>query len=182
MPAKRPPPPPAKAERRLRGFEPAAGFLKDRLRHAGETRGFTVARLLTHWDDVAGTDLARLTRPVKVSYPTGGMGATLTLLVTGAAGPQVQMSLPKLIDRVNAVYGYRAIARIALTQTAATGFAEGQTPFAGAPKPRPEPDPAKLAETRALAQPIANDGLRGALELLAQNILTRRTLKEGPTQ
>ncbi len=54
--------------RRMRGFEPASGLLKDRIRSAGESRGFAITRLLTHWADVVGADLARSTRPVKVGY------------------------------------------------------------------------------------------------------------------
>ena len=169
----------AKPERRQRGFEPASGLLKDRLRAASEKRGFAVAQLLTGWDAIAGPTLAPLTRPVKVSYPREGLGATLTLIISPAHGPQVQMALPQLIERVNAVYGYRAIARIALTQTAATGFAEGQTPFAAAPQKPSPPDPVKLAAAEAQLAPIADEGLRGALETLARNILTRKTLKEG---
>jgi hypothetical protein len=167
-------------DRRFRGFEPAAGLLKEKFRAVGEKRGFAVARLLTQWDDIAGPALAGLTRPVKVSFPKEGLGATLTLLVSPAHGPQVQMALPQLVERVNAVYGYRAISRISLTQTAATGFAEGQTPFSGAPKRPAPPDPAKLAEAQAQVAPITDTGLRDALELLARNILTRRNLKEGP--
>ena len=52
--------------RRMRGFEAASGLLKDRIRSAGESRGFAVTRLLTHWPEVVGEDLARVTRPVKV--------------------------------------------------------------------------------------------------------------------
>ena len=173
----------ARPERRQRGFEPAAGLLKDRLRAASEKRGFAVAQLLTGWDAIAGAALAPITRPVKVSYPREGLGATLTLIISPAHGPQVQMALPQLIERVNAVYGYRAIARIALTQTAATGFAEGQTPFAAAPQKPSPADPIKLAAAEAQLEaqlaPIADEGLRGALETLARNILTRKTLKEG---
>ena len=169
----------ARPERRQRGFEPASGLLKNRLRAASEKRGFAVAQLLTGWDAIAGAALAPITRPVKVSYPRDGLGATLTLLVSPAHGPQVQMAVPQLIDRVNAVYGYRAISRIALTQTAATGFAEGQTPFAAAPKNPTPPDPAKLAAAKAQLAPIADADLRGVLETLARNILTRKTLKEG---
>lgn len=180
MAAKRPLAATTAPTRRLRGFEPAAGLLKDRLRVAGEKRGFAVARLLTQWDDIAGERLAGLTMPVKVSFPKEGLGATLTLLVSPAHGPEVQMALPQLVERVNAVYGYRAISRISLTQTAASGFAEGQTPFAGAPKPKPAPDPASLAQAAAQVAPIGDPDLRGALELLARNLLTRRNLKEGP--
>jgi hypothetical protein len=171
---------PLKPERRLRGFEPAAGLLKDRLRGPAEKRGFAVARLLTHWDEIAGPRLAGITRPVKVGFGREGLGATLTLLVAPAHGPQVQMELPALIERVNGAYGYRAIARIALTQTAETGFAEGQTPFRpAAPKPKAEPDPVRLAETQRQLDGIADPGLKAALETLARNILTRKNSKEG---
>lgn len=172
-------PPNDPPRRRMRGFEAASGLLHDRIRKAGETRGFAVSRLLTHWAEVAGTDLARITRPVKIGYGREGMGATLTLLVAPAHAPMVQMSLPGLKDRVNAVYGYAAVARISLTQTAATGFEEGQAQFEPQ-QPAPKlPDPAIQATAAAVAAPVRDTDLRHALEALAQNILTRRKATEG---
>jgi hypothetical protein len=158
----------------MRGFEPAAGLVRDQIRGAGEKRGFAVSRLLTHWDEIAGPELARSTRPVKVGWGREGMGATLTLLTTSAAAPQVQMEVPRIRDRVNATYGYAAIARIVLTQTSASGFAEGQTPFTPAPKAAPPPDPALVARAAETAQGVQDAGLRTALETLALNILDRR--------
>jgi hypothetical protein len=167
-------------QRRTRGFEAASGLLKDQVRVAGESRGFAVARLLTHWAEIAGEQMAAITRPVKVGYGREGMGATLTLLVQAAQAPMVQMDLPRLKERVNAVYGYNAIARISLTQTAATGFSEGQAQFMPAAPAKPAAlDPAVQAEAARTAAPIRDDGLRAALEALAQNILTRRKSKEG---
>lgn len=168
--------PPPNASRRLRGFEPAFGLMRDPVRAAGETRGFAVARLLTHWTEVVGEDLAAVTRPVKVSYGREGFGATLVLLVASAHAPMVKMQEMRIRDRVNATYGYAAITRIHMTQTAPTGFAEGQAEFGHAPKaasaaPRDPVIAAKAAETAA---PIRDEGLRQALERLAENILTRR--------
>jgi hypothetical protein len=164
-------------EHRRRGFEPAFGLMKDAVRFAGESRGFAVARLLTHWAEVAGAEMAQKTRPVKIGYGRsgsgGGMGATLTLLVKAAEAPMVQMALPVLKERVNAVYGYAAISHIHLTQTAPLGFAEGQAEFTPAPKAAPEPDPAVRAEAAKAASAVADPALRTALEQLAQNILTR---------
>lgn len=162
----------------MRGFEPAFGLMKDSVRTAGESRGFAVARLLTHWPEVAGEEMARKTRPVKIGYGKGGMGATLTLLVKAAEAPMVQMALPVLKERVNAVYGYAAISHIHLTQTAATGFAEGQAEFTPAPKAARQPDPTVQAKARETADGIADPGLRSALEQLAQNILTRPRMKK----
>jgi len=170
--------PPPDPTRRMRGFEPASGFLREPVRHAGESRGFAVARLLTHWPEVVGEDLARMTRPVRIGYSRDGLGATLTLLVASAHAPMVQMQLPRITEKVNAVYGYAAISRIALTQTAATGFAEGQAEFLSARGPAQDPAQAAAPEildaARETAAPIADPALRDALEALARNILNRR--------
>ncbi|MDP1576793.1 MAG: DUF721 domain-containing protein, partial [Cypionkella sp.] len=135
----RTPSPLPSAHRRIRGFEATSGLLKDQIRKIGESRGFAIARLLTHWPEIAGEDMARITRPVKVGYGREGMGASLTLLTTGPNAPIVEMQKEKLRERVNAVYGYAAISRILITQTAATGFAEGQAEFSHKPKAPPAP-------------------------------------------
>lgn len=172
----RKPLPPPKSLRRMRGFEPAFGLMRDPVRVAGEARGFAVARLLTHWPEVVGDELASMTRPVKVSYGREGLGATLVLLVAAAHAPMVQMQEARIRERVNAVYGYSAISRIHMTQTAPIGFSEGQADFSHAPKskPAPAPSPEILADARETAAPIKDQALRDALERLAQNILTRK--------
>jgi hypothetical protein len=168
------------APRRARaGFRQAAALVSDRIRTAGESRGFAVTRLLTHWAEIAGPDIAAQARPVKIGYRRDGLGATLTLLTTGAAAPLVQMQVPQIRERVNACYGYNAIARITLTQTAPTGFAEGQADFTPAPGARAAAPAPATPETRARAADIAagvqDAGLRSALESLAQNVLARGT-------
>ncbi|WP_395540559.1 DUF721 domain-containing protein [Neotabrizicola sp. sgz301269] len=170
---------PPSAEHRRRGFEPAFGLMARQLRHAGEARGFAVARLVTHWAEVAGEEIARVTMPVKVGYGREGMGATLTLLVQGAHAPMIEMQKDRLRAKVNAVYGYNAISRIILTQTAVTGFAEGQAQFQPAPKAPAVPDPAVQARARETADGVGDPGLRAALERLAENVLSRRKAKEG---
>ena len=59
----RTPSPLPSAHRRIRGFEATSGLLRDQIRKVGESRGFAVARLLTHWPEIAGEDMARITRP-----------------------------------------------------------------------------------------------------------------------
>jgi hypothetical protein len=173
---------PLPGRRRRRGFEPAAGLLRERIRKASESRGFAASRVLTHWAEIVGRDIAALCRPVKVSYAQGGFGATLTVLASGAAAPLVQMQLPKLKDRVNAAYGYAAISRIQVTQTAAQGFAEPPARFEG-PNLR-TPSPQALARARAvvgaLTEGVADDGLRSALDRLAMNVLSRPVAGRDP--
>ncbi len=164
-----------KPARRMRGFERTDGLLQARIRKAGESRGFAVSRLLTHWAEIAGEDIARVARPVNVSYARGGFGATLTVLTTGAQAPMLAMQREALREKVNACYGYAAIARIHITQTAPTGFAEGQASFAPAPKQAPPaPDPATRAAAAEVAAPVEDEGLRAALEALGRNVLTRQ--------
>lgn len=176
-------PAPAQSSRRMRGFEGAASLVSGHIRKAGEARGFAVARLLTHWAEIAGADIATLCRPVRISYGKGGLGANLTLLTTGAAAPMLQMQLSALREKVNACYGYNAIARITLTQTAPTGFSEGQAQFA--PPPAAQPDrPAPEIRQRAtrVAHDVQDDDLRAALESLATNVLSKARQPGGTRQ
>lgn len=165
--------------RRMRGFEPAFGLMKEPVRSAGESRGFVIARLLTHWADVVGEDLAGCTRPVKVGYGREGFGGTLTLLTTGPMAPMIEMQKETIRAKVNAVYGYNAISRVLVTQTAPIGFAEGQVAFTPAPKAAAPVDPLIRAKATETAAPIHDPGLRAALAALAENILNRRKTTEG---
>ncbi|WP_207099947.1 DUF721 domain-containing protein [Paracoccus shandongensis] len=160
--------------RRRRGFQQAATLLADRVQKAAEGRGFAVARLLTHWPEIAGPQLAAMTRPVRISHTRGGFGATLTLLTTGPVAPLVEMQLPQLRDRVNACYGYNAVQRIVLTQTAASGFAEGQAVFSAAPARPVAPDPQIRDKADQIAQQFQDPALAEAMARLALNIATKR--------
>jgi len=122
-----------------------------------------------------GEDIARIARPVEVSYGRQGMGATLSVLTTGAQAPMLEMQKERLREKVNAVYGYNAIARIRITQTASTGFAEGQADFSHAPKAKvmPAPDPVIARSAVAVAEGVGDEKLRAAIESLARNVLSR---------
>lgn len=157
-----------------RGFKRTANVLNDQIRRVGESRGFAVSRVLTHWAEIAGTDIAGIARPVNINYGRGGFGATLTVLTTGAQAPMLEMQKEKLRERVNAAYGYNAISRIRITQTAPTGFAEGQAQFAPAPKKAKADPPQKVVEqVKQTVTQVENDELRAALERLGRNVLSK---------
>lgn len=158
------------------GFKRTASVLSGQIRRAGESRGFAVSRLLTHWEEIAGPDLAAMARPVNVSYSKSGFGATLTVLTTGPYAPMVEMQKETLRARVNGVYGYNAISRVRVTQTAPTGFSEGQADFSYASKPasdKPEIAPEIRDQAANLADPVGDTPLREALERLGRNVLSR---------
>lgn len=157
-----------------RGFSRAASLLQTRIRKASEQRGFAVTRLLTHWTEVVGEAIAQTATPVNVSYGKGGMGATLTLLTTGAQAPMLEMQKEQIREKVNACYGYSAISRVRITQTAPVGFAEGRVAFAPAPKSAKKPDPAVQLAAETLSSNVENDDLRAALAALGANVLTKQ--------
>jgi hypothetical protein len=156
------------------GFARASSLMQTRIRAASEARGFAESRLLTHWAEIVGEAVAAIAHPVNVSYGKGGFGATLTLLTTGAQAPMLEMQKEQVREKVNACYGYRAISRVRITQTAPTGFADGRIAFDHAPAAPAQPDPAMQAAAQVVAQDITNPDLRLALEALAANVLSRQ--------
>lgn len=156
-----------------RGFKRTDSVLSDRIRRAGESRGFAVSRMLTHWTEIVGPEIAAIARPANISYGRGGFGATLTVLTTGPHAVMLEMQKQRLREKVNAVYGYNAIARVRISQTAPDGFHEGQALFEPAKKSAaPPPDPQIYLDAAKAVSPVANDDLRAALERLGQNVLS----------
>ncbi len=158
-----------------RGFKRTSSLLQDRIKRASASRGFEQSRLLTQWPEIAGEAIAAIARPVSVSYSRGGFGATLTVLTTGPQAPMLEMQKEKLREKVNGVYGYNAISRILITQTAATGFAEGQATFDHRAK---SAEPACVAPEHSaiatdLAASVGDSDLRLALAALGANVLSK---------
>ena len=157
-----------------KGFARASTLLRGRIREASGARGFAQSKLLTHWEEVAGSEIAKICRPVEVNYSKGGFGAALVLLTTGAHAPVLEMEKEKLRERVNAVYGYNAIGRIRITQTAPTGFAEGQIEFTPAAKAdRAGPTSDNLTDAKKDVGTVEDNSLRAALILLGANIKSK---------
>lgn len=160
------------SKRGRRGFVQTGGVLGVQIRQVSEKRGFSDTRILTHWVEIAGETTAKISRPVKVSYNRQGIGASLTLLCTGANAPMLQMQIPQIITRVNSCYGYSAINRIHITQTSPAGFAELGKKFEHAPKNKPL-SAQKRMQLETDVSDVADDGLRQALARLGEKIMTK---------
>ena len=164
------------ADRRTstKGFKQASSLLTSRIHDASETRGFSQSRILTHWEEIAGKETASIAQPINVSYSKHGFGATLTVLCMGVNAPMLEMEKEKIRIKVNTVYGYNAITRIKITQTAAHGFSEAQTVFAQKPEPHDNnPAPKVIEEARRLVGSIKDPKFAQALEDLARNVLSK---------
>ena len=159
-----------------KGFTQTGRFLTGQIKSASQGRGFAETKVLTHWAEIVGPELAAISRPVKVSYGRSGLGATLTVLTTGAQAPMLEMQKTKMRDMVNGVYGYSAISNVRITQTAATGFAEGQADFAHKPvhssKPA-APRPAAATKAKETVDDVQDEGLRDALARLGAHIIDK---------
>ncbi len=145
------------------------------IKSPAERRGFAEARLVTHWREIMGPEMAELARPVKLSHGREGFGATLILLTTGAMAPILEMRKEEIRAKVNAAYGYNAVSKISLTQTAAHHLPAA---FLGA-NPAPEISAAEKAALRAKADRAAQNfedaGLRDALARLAERVISKHT-------
>ncbi len=166
-----------KSDHRKRGFERVSSLLRREFRVAGEKRGFTVMRLLTHWAEIVGDDIARIARPEKVSYPKARLGATLTLLAPGPQAPILAMELEFIRERVNAVYGYSAISDILISQTTPADFERCAPVDESHREPDPKPDASALDRLREGVADVSDDGLRRALELFGESVLTNLNRK-----
>jgi hypothetical protein len=126
-------------------------------------KGLYYGKLVGEWSRIAG-ELGAATAPVKLAFPKGERSdATLTLDVVPARAVEVQHMLPLLIERVNAVFGYPAVARIKLVQ---------RLPAAGTPRLanlRPL-TPSEEKELTALTSVVPDGELRAALERLGRAV------------
>jgi hypothetical protein len=80
-------------------------------------RGFGEAQLITQWEAVMGSELADKLSPDRLSFSRGERReGTLRLRVASAFAPEAQHLEPLLIERINAFFGYRAVARLVFVQ------------------------------------------------------------------
>lgn len=129
-------------------------------------RGFGEAQLLAEWAAIMGPGLADHVSPDKLSFSRGERReGTLRLRVAPGVALEVQHREPQLIERINAFFGYRAVARLVLVQG----------PPARAPEPAPPaPRPLVRAEAQALDRRLAtieDPGLRDALRRLGAAVI-----------
>ena len=163
-------------DKRSGRFKRTSELLKRRINEASEGRGFSETRLLTHWSTFVGIGLAEKTYPVKISFASGGLGATLTILTTGPHALELEMLKHQIKDKVNAAYGYNAVARIKITQTAETGFefakVDGNTEEQDSNTNLTVWNNVKASEQ---VEGVENRELREALAELEEKVLTKST-------
>jgi hypothetical protein len=156
----------------------AVGSFVPRLtRKAFEKYGFSCAALLTEWATIVGGEIAGYTQPERLKWARrveaygvvehgeeGRPGATLVLRVDGPRAIELQYKSRQIIERINAYFGYRAVAEMRFVQApieGRRGLAALGSPSAIAAPGSPSPDVAA----------VTDHALRSALTRLQANVL-----------
>ena len=156
---------------RNRGLEHVSILIRDSMQDAAARQGFATSLVLTGWTEIAGPSIAGITAPVRISYGRDGKGAALVLKVFGPRAQEVSMSVPRLIERINASCGYRAIDTIRITQV-------GRNPNASAdpdrqPRPTRKPEAGELNRVETAVGDIKDEQLRRMLLELGRSLLSK---------
>ncbi len=168
-PAPAPPKKPFFAARAVGSFVPGL------TRKAFEKYGFSAATLITDWPAIVGHDLAKQTSPEKLKWPRQPeaadadgakapktrQGATLFLRVEGPRALEIEYKRAQIAERVNAYFGYRAVADIRVVQ-------------APLPKPRAPRVAIVTAADKVALPAVQDENLRAALEKLGAGIRAKK--------
>jgi hypothetical protein len=127
------------------------------------------ANLLDHWAEIVGTEYARVTTPVKISFPyqpneAQRKNGVLTVRLPKGLAMEFSFKADLIRQRVNAYFGYEAFARLALDAA-----------YLPAPpvKSEKKADPAALSAIKDKASTIEDGELREALEKFGEAILVK---------
>jgi hypothetical protein len=158
-------------------------------RKAFERFGFSTAALITDWEKIAGTRIAAYTEPQRLRWPRpqgedapeaveGRPGATLVLKVDPARALDAEYAAPQIVDRINAYFGYRAVAALRLVQAPVSATGNRQ-PAAGVSAtgirhPASVTTPSTTIPATGCRLPVAaSDPLAAALARLAAGVAAR---------
>lgn len=168
----------------LFGVRAVGSFLPGLTRKAFERYGFSTAALITDWSAIAGADLAACSAPERLKWPhrperteedvapgsapdaKGRRGATLVLRVDGARAIDVQYKAAQIIERINAYFGYAAVAQLRIVQAPVGAL----SPAPPAARSAAEPPMQEVAH-------ISDPALRDALARLGAGV--RETARAG---
>jgi len=95
-----------------------AGCIEPLTRPVLKSQGLAGSRILTDWESIVGTKLARHCIPEKLSFPKGSKtGGTLTISVENGFALELQHMHPIIMERLAGYFGYQAIKRIVISHS-----------------------------------------------------------------
>jgi hypothetical protein len=135
--------------------------------------GFAYADLLTQWPAIVGDSVAQWSEPERIKWPRAGaderkQGGTLVIRVTPGRGLDLQHETPRIIDRINAFYGYPAVTAVKIRQSPLSRK-KAQT------RPLQPLDPGQAQALESRLDGVADSHLKEALRRLGQGVLSPRS-------
>lgn len=157
---------------RRRPYIPAKAvgqFVPSLTKKAFEKHGFATASLLTEWPRIVGDAIAAYTSPERLKWPRGvetfgetgadgggRPGATLLLRVDPARALDIEYRGRQVLERINAFFGYRAVAELRILQAPLEAQSAPRRPAEPvAPAARPQPPAAPAANSGDLDAALA---------------------------
>jgi hypothetical protein len=161
------------------GPRPIGAYAARALDPSARARGFATTALLSEWPAIVGAELAEFTMPDRLVWPRRREdteepspkkswrpeGAVLVLRVEGPRAIEVQHRSGQILERVNAYFGYRAIAEMRILQA----------PVARKTPRRPAAEPPVDPDVLPASASLEDGGLRAALLRLGTNTRAKLT-------
>jgi hypothetical protein len=147
--------------------KPLSVLLSDVFSDAYAKQGFAARELVTRWAEIAGTEIAEHSEPLKIQWPRPVQGqpqepATLVLRVEGPMALEIQHASDVVLQRVNRFFGWSAVGRLALRQAP---LSRRDPPAASR-----APDAEAVAEVAETLSAVEDEELRAALARLGASI------------
>jgi hypothetical protein len=147
--------------------KPLSVLLSDVFSEAYAKQGFAARELVTRWAEIAGSEVAAHSQPLKIQWPRPVEGqqqepATLVLRVEGPMALEIQHASDVILQRVNRFFGWSAVGKLALRQA----------PLSRRDKPKGSraPDATEVAELEKSLTSVEDEELRTALARLGASI------------
>ena len=132
-------------------------------------RGFVESALIHKWTSIVGKEIAAWSVPNRLVFLRGStLDATLHLDVLSARALEIQHNELVILERINVVFGYKAINKIAIRQVNSLSRTLKQPP---APTVLTESEKSWVTDQ---LKNHSNSDLKNALEALGQAILSRK--------
>ena len=156
--------PPPKEERRTYGMVSIAVPSERVTRPVFGKHGFAGGALVVDWPAIVGSAVASHTLPVRIKFPPKerAEGTLIVKVDSGAFAVELQHLEPLVLERINGYFGWRAVARLKMSQGP---LPERPKPKSTAAPPADAPTPARdrLAE-------VEDPELREVLERLGRRL------------
>lgn len=151
--------------RKRYGPHPIAGAVGLAAAAALRKRGLAETRIVTHWPEIVGHDMAAFACPEKLTA-RGKDGGTLLVRVDGAMALELQHLTPLIIEKINGFFGYKAVARLRFQQGPVSVTRRQR-------RPKLTLSDDQKAGIAALLTHIEDDALRQRLQALGEAISAR---------